>query len=48
MSLGNYSFASGLLGYAVTLVRASAERAKPNTERLPEYTSIPGQRAAGN
>ena len=37
-SLGNYFFASGLLGYAVTLVRASAERAKPNTERLPEYT----------
>jgi Peptidase S46 len=37
-SLGNYSFSSGLLGYAVTLERAAAERAKPNTERLPEYT----------
>ena len=37
-SLGNRSFGSGLLGYAVTLVRASAERAKPNPERLPEYT----------
>jgi len=37
-SLGNYFFSSGLLGYAVTLVRASAERTKPNTERLPEYT----------
>lgn len=37
-SLANYSFSSGLLGYAVTLVRASTERAKPNTERLPEYT----------
>ena len=37
-SLANYSFSSGLLGYAVTLVRAAAERAKPNTERLPEYT----------
>jgi hypothetical protein len=37
-SLSNYSFSSGLLGYAVTLVRAAAERAKPNTERLPEYT----------
>jgi hypothetical protein len=38
LSLGSYSFASGLLGYAVTLVRASTERAKPNMERLPEYT----------
>jgi hypothetical protein len=37
-SLDNRSFGSGLLGYAVTLVRASAERAKPNPERLPEYT----------
>jgi hypothetical protein len=27
-----------LLGDAVTLVRAAAERAKPNRERLPEYT----------
>jgi hypothetical protein len=38
VSLGDFSFSSGLLGYAVTLVRASAERAKPNPERLPEYT----------
>jgi hypothetical protein len=37
-SLGDFSFSSGLLGYAVTLVRASTERAKPNPERLPEYT----------
>jgi hypothetical protein len=37
-SLDSYSFQSGLLGYAVTLVRTSAERAKPNSERLPEYT----------
>jgi hypothetical protein len=28
----------GLLGYAVTLVRASEERTKPNPQRLPEYT----------
>jgi hypothetical protein len=32
------SFNGGLLGNAVTLVRAAAERAKPNGERLPEYT----------
>ncbi len=37
-SLANYSFSSGLLGYAVTLVRAAAERSKPNAERLPEFT----------
>ncbi len=37
-SLGNHFFGEGLLGYAVTLVRASAERAKPNSERLPEFT----------
>ena len=37
-SLGSYFFHSGLLGHAVTLVRAAAERAKPNGERLPEYT----------
>jgi hypothetical protein len=37
-SLGRYFFQSGLLGYAVTLLRASAERTKPNGERLPEYT----------
>jgi hypothetical protein len=29
---------TGLLGYAVTLVRASEERGKPNPQRLPEYT----------
>ena len=28
----------GLLGDAITLVRAAAERTKPNSERLPEYT----------
>ena len=28
---------SSLYGYARTLVRAAAERAKPNSERLPEY-----------
>ena len=32
------SFRAGLLGDAVTLVRAAAERTKPNGERLPEYT----------
>jgi hypothetical protein len=36
--LGGNAFRSGLLRYAVTLVQAAAERAKPNTERLPEYT----------
>ena len=30
--------ASELFGYARTLVRAAEERAKPNGERLPEYT----------
>jgi hypothetical protein len=29
---------SSLFGYARTLVRASEEREKPNSERLPEYT----------
>ncbi len=29
---------SHLFGYARALVRAAAERAKPNSERLPEYT----------
>jgi hypothetical protein len=29
---------SGLIGYAVTLVRAASERTRPNGERLPEYT----------
>jgi hypothetical protein len=28
----------GLLGDAITLVRAAAERTKPNAQRLPEYT----------
>jgi hypothetical protein len=37
-SLSGRSFRGGLLGDAVTLVRAAAERAKPNGERLPEYT----------
>jgi hypothetical protein len=34
---GGY-FGTGLIGDAVTLVRAAAERAKPNRERLPEFT----------
>lgn len=34
---GRY-FRSGLIGDAVTLVRSAAERAKPNGERLPEFT----------
>lgn len=34
---GGY-FRTGLIGDAVTLVRAAAERAKPNRERLPEFT----------
>ena len=34
----NSFFRSGLLGYAIKLVRASSERTKPNHERLPEYT----------
>jgi hypothetical protein len=37
-NLGRDRFSSDLLRYAVTLVRAAAERTKPNTERLPEYT----------
>ena len=37
-SFQSFSFESPLLGHAITLVRAVAERAKPNTERLPEYT----------
>jgi hypothetical protein len=36
--LSGYRFQSGLLGYGLMLVRAAAERAKPNTDRLPEYT----------
>jgi hypothetical protein len=31
-------FGSDLFGYARALVRAGAERAKPNSDRLPEYT----------
>ena len=38
VSLESDSFQSGLLGYAVTLVRSAVERTKPNGERLPEYT----------
>lgn len=37
-ALGGRSFRGGLLGDALTLVRAAAERTKPNGERLPEYT----------
>ena len=37
-AFANFLFSSGLSGYAIALVRASTERAKPNTERLPEYT----------
>jgi hypothetical protein len=33
----NFFTNSGLLGHAIRLVRASAERAKPNGDRLPEY-----------
>jgi hypothetical protein len=36
--LSGRAFRGGLLGYAVTLVNAAAERAKPNRDRLPEYT----------
>ena len=38
--------ASQLLGQALTLVRLPAEQAKPNGERLPEYTesALPGRR----
>ena len=38
VTLSGRTFRSGLLGYAVTLVRAAAERAKPNSDRLPEFT----------
>ena len=37
-TLAGFGFQSNLLGHAITLVRAAAERTKPNTERLPEYT----------
>ncbi|HTR66223.1 MAG TPA: S46 family peptidase, partial [Terriglobales bacterium] len=36
--MNGYFFRYGLLGDALKLVRAAAERAKPNGERLPEYT----------
>ena len=36
--LNGRTFRSGLLGDAVTLVRAASERTKPNRERLPGYT----------
>jgi Peptidase S46 len=35
---GAAAFNGNLFGYARTLVRAAAERAKPNETRLPEYT----------
>jgi hypothetical protein len=35
---GGAAFNSVLFGHARTLVRAAAERAKPNESRLPEYT----------
>ncbi len=38
VTLSGRTFRAGLLGYAVTLVRAAAERAKPNADRLPEFT----------
>jgi hypothetical protein len=34
----NYFFQRGLLGQGIELVRIPVERAKPNEERLPEYT----------
>ena len=37
-TLNGRAFRTGLLGDAITLVRAAAERTKPNGERLPEYT----------
>lgn len=36
--LNGFAFQRGLLGYARTLVRAAAERRKPNAQRLPGYT----------
>ena len=35
---GGAAFNGNLFGYARTLVRAAAERAKPNESRLPEFT----------
>ena len=37
-TLSSRSFRGGLLGDAIILVRAAAERAKPNRDRLPEFT----------
>ena len=37
-ALGNRMFRAGMLGDAITLVRAASERTKPNAERLPEFT----------
>jgi hypothetical protein len=37
-ALNGFFFDSGLLGSAVTLVRAADERTKPNGTRLPEFT----------
>jgi Peptidase S46 len=36
--LNGYLLRGGLIGDAIELVRAAAERTKPNSERLPEYT----------
>ena len=36
--LNGYLFRTGLMGDAIQLVRAAAERTKPNADRLPEYT----------
>ncbi len=33
-----FAFSNGLLGNALALVEAAEERAKPNAQRLPEYT----------
>ena len=38
MTESRAGFGSDLFGYARRLVRAAQERAKPNSERLPEYT----------
>jgi len=37
-ALDAFAFNFGILGDAVTLVRAAEERSKPNGERLPEFT----------
>ncbi len=38
LRLSGRAFRRSLLGYAVTLVNAAEQRAKPNRDRLPEYT----------